>query len=111
VALVRIGRYELEAISWLRAANEVFSAPGISWNLAIAYVHIGKVADAGRELQEFKKWMNAVPTARWLRHTAGFLAEGYAREVGGLSWRSYLTIVRRTRMRDCRSPKGCGRPT
>jgi TolB-like protein len=56
VALVRIGRYE-EAISWLRAANEASSGstPQISWNLAIAYAHVGKVADARRELLEFRK--------------------------------------------------------
>jgi hypothetical protein len=53
VALVRIGRYE-EAISWLRAANEVFFGPGISWNLAIAYVHIGKVADARQNSRSSK---------------------------------------------------------
>ncbi len=55
-ALVRIGQYE-EAISWLRAANEAFSGsnPKISWNLAIADAHAGKVADARRELLEFEK--------------------------------------------------------
>jgi adenylate cyclase len=70
VALVRTGRYE-EAISWLRAANEASSgsSPQISWNLAIAYAHSGKVADARRELLEFKKRTGGVFTARWLRHT------------------------------------------
>jgi adenylate cyclase len=84
VALVRIGRYE-EAISWLRAANEAFSgsSPQISWNLAIAYAHAGKVADARRELLEFKKRLGGVFTTRYLRHAAGALGEDYAREVGG----------------------------
>jgi DNA-binding winged helix-turn-helix (wHTH) protein/TolB-like protein len=84
VALVRIGRYE-EAISWLRAANEAFSgsSPQISWNLAIAYANVGKVADARRELLEFKKRMGGVFTTRYLRHAAGTLGEDYAREVGG----------------------------
>jgi adenylate cyclase len=84
VALVHIGRYE-EAISWLRAANEVFSgsSPAISWNLAIAYAHAGKVADSRRELQEFKKRMGGVFTTRYLRQAAGTLGEDYAREVGG----------------------------
>jgi Tetratricopeptide repeat len=84
VALVRIGRYE-EAISWLRAANEAFSGSslGISWNLAIAYAHTGKVADARRELQEFRKQTGGVFTTRYLRHAAGTLGEDYAREVGG----------------------------
>jgi adenylate cyclase len=67
----------------VRAANEVFSSPGITWNLAIAYAHVGKVSDARRELLEYRKRMGGLPTARWLRHTAGFLAEDYAREVGG----------------------------
>jgi hypothetical protein len=84
VALVRIGRYE-EAISWLRAANEASagSSPQISWNLAIAYAHGGKVADARRELLEFKKRTGGVFTGRYLRHAAGTLGEDYAREVGG----------------------------
>jgi adenylate cyclase len=85
VALVRIGRYE-EAISWLRAANEASagSSPQISWNLAIAYAHAGKVVDARRELQEFQKRTGGVFTARWLRHTVTYpFAEYYAREVGG----------------------------
>jgi adenylate cyclase len=84
VALVRIGRYE-EAISWLRAADEAFSgsSPQISWNLAIAYARAGKVADARRELQEFRKRMGRVFTTRYLRHAAGTLGEDYAREVGG----------------------------
>jgi DNA-binding winged helix-turn-helix (wHTH) protein/TolB-like protein len=83
-ALVHIGRYE-EAITWLRAANEAFSgsSPGISWNLAIAYAHDGKVADARRELLEFAKRMGGVFTVRYLRHAAGTLGEDYAREVGG----------------------------
>jgi hypothetical protein len=83
-ALVRIGRYE-EAISWLRAANEAFSgsSPGISWNLAIAYAHTGKVADARRELLEYKMRTGGVFTARYLRHAVGILGEDYAREVGG----------------------------
>jgi adenylate cyclase len=84
VALIRIGRYE-EAIRWLRAANEAYSgsSPALSWNLAIAYAHVGKVADARRELQEFKKRMGGVFTVRYLRHAAGTLGEDYAREVGG----------------------------
>jgi tetratricopeptide (TPR) repeat protein len=85
LALVRIRRYE-EAISWLRAANEASSGsnPAISWNLAIAYAHAGKIADARRELQEFRKRTGRLPTARWLRYTVAYaLAEDYAREVGG----------------------------
>jgi adenylate cyclase len=85
VALVRIGRYE-EAISWLHAANEASagSSPQISWNLAVAYAHAGKVADARRELLEFNKRIGGLPTARWLHHTVAYpLAEYYAREVGG----------------------------
>jgi adenylate cyclase len=84
VALVRIGRHE-EAISWLRAAKEAFSgsSPQISWNLAIAYAHAGKVADAQRELLEFRKRMGGVFTVRYLRHAAGTLGEDYAREVDG----------------------------
>jgi tetratricopeptide (TPR) repeat protein len=83
-ALVRTGRYE-EAISWLRAANEASSgsSPQISWHLAIAYAHAGKVADARRELQEFEKRTGGLPTARWLRHVVYPLAEIYAREVDG----------------------------
>jgi DNA-binding winged helix-turn-helix (wHTH) protein/TolB-like protein len=83
-ALVRIGRYE-EAISWLRAANEAFSGsiPKISWNLAIAYARTGKVAEARRELLEFKKRMGGVFTVRYLRYAAGIPGEDYAREVGG----------------------------
>jgi adenylate cyclase len=84
VALVHTGRYE-EAISWLRAANEAFSGSSrqISWNLAIAYAHAGKVADARRELLAYRKRMGGLPTARWLRHAAGILGEDYAREVDG----------------------------
>jgi adenylate cyclase len=84
VALVRTGRYE-EAISWLRAANEAShgSTPQISWNLAIAYAHAGKVADARRELQEFRKRMGGLATVRWLRHAATFPVEDYAREAAG----------------------------
>jgi hypothetical protein len=84
VALVHIGRYD-EAISRLRAANEACSgsSPQISWNLAIAYAHAGKVADARRELLEYKKRMGGLPTARWLRHNVGILGEGYPRESGG----------------------------
>jgi adenylate cyclase len=84
VALVHIGRYE-EAIGWLRAANEGFSGsiPSISWNLAIAYAHAGNVADARRELQEFRKRMGGVFTVRYLRHAVGALGEDYVREVGG----------------------------
>jgi adenylate cyclase len=86
VALVRTGRYE-EAISWLRAANEASSgsSPQISWNLAIAYVHAGKVADARRELLEFKKQTGGLPTARRVRHAAAYpLAHDYAVEADGL---------------------------
>jgi adenylate cyclase len=84
VALVRIGRYE-EAIRWLRTANEVSSgsSPQISWNLAIAYAHVGKVADAQRELLEYRKRIGGLPTARWLRYAVGIPVEDYAREVGG----------------------------
>jgi hypothetical protein len=85
VALVHIGRYE-EAISWLIAANEAVSgsSPSISWNLAIAYAHAGKVADARRELLEYTKHIGGVPTVRFLRYYAlGTLGEDYAREVGG----------------------------
>jgi adenylate cyclase len=84
MALVRIGRYEA-AISWLRAANEASSGstPQISWNLAIAYAHVGKVADARRELLEYRKRIGGVPTARWLRYAVGIPVEDYAREVGG----------------------------
>jgi adenylate cyclase len=84
VALVRLGRYQ-EAISWLRAANEASSGsnPQISWNLAIAYAHAGKVADARRELLEYRKRIGGVPTARWLRYAAAVPVEVYAREVGG----------------------------
>jgi adenylate cyclase len=84
VALVRVGRYQ-EAISWLRAANEASSGsnPQISWNLAIAYAHAGKVADARRELLEYRKRIGGLPTARWLRYAAAFPVEVYAREVGG----------------------------
>jgi tetratricopeptide (TPR) repeat protein len=85
VALVRTGRYE-EAISWLRAANEASSgsSPQISWNLAISYAHVGKVADARRELLTYKKRMGGLPSARWLRHAVTYpLAEEYAREVNG----------------------------
>jgi adenylate cyclase len=86
VALVRIGRYE-EAVSWLRAANEASSgfSPQISWNLAIAYVHAGKVADARRELLEFKKQTGGLPTARRVRHAAAYpFAHDYAVEADGL---------------------------
>jgi adenylate cyclase len=83
-ALVRIGRYE-EAISWLRAAKEGSSgaSPQISWNLAIAYAHAGKVAEARRELVEYRKRVGGVPTARWLRYAVGVRDEDYAREAGG----------------------------
>jgi adenylate cyclase len=84
IALVHIGRYD-EAIGWLRAANEASSgsSPNISWNLAIAYAHTGKVADARRELLELRKRMGGLATARWLRHAVGIPGEVYAREVGG----------------------------
>jgi adenylate cyclase len=84
MALVRMGRYE-EAISWLRAGKEASSGsnPFASWNLAIAYAHVGKVADARRELQEFRKRMGGLFTTRYLRHARGILGEDYAREVGG----------------------------
>jgi adenylate cyclase len=83
-ALVRTGRYE-EAISWLRGANEASSgsSPQISWNLAIAYAHAGKIADARRELLVFEKRTGGLPTARWLRYVGYPLAEIYAREVDG----------------------------
>jgi adenylate cyclase len=83
-ALVRIGRYE-EAISWLRAANEASagSSPQISWNLAIAYAHTGKVADARLELQEFRKRMGGLATARYLLLAVGTNGQDYAHEVGG----------------------------
>jgi TolB-like protein len=76
MALVRIGRYE-EAIGWLRAANEASSGstPQISWNLAIAYAHVVKVADARRELLEYTKRIGGLPTARWLRYAAGIPGE------------------------------------
>jgi adenylate cyclase len=88
VALVHIGRYE-EAIGWLRAANEASSgsSPGISWNLAIAYAHAGKVADARRELLEYKKRKGGLPTVRWLRLTVGF--EDFARDGG-----SFIALLR-----------------
>jgi tetratricopeptide (TPR) repeat protein len=84
VALVRIGRYQ-EAISWLRAANEASSgsSPQISWTLAIAYAHAGKVADARRELLDYRKRVGGgLPTTRWHR-LAVYRAEDYAREVDG----------------------------
>jgi hypothetical protein len=84
LALVRIGRYE-EAMSWLRAANEASSgsSPQISWNLAIAYAQVEKVADARRELLEYRKRIGGLLTARWLRYAVGIPVEDYAREVGG----------------------------
>jgi TolB-like protein len=84
VALVRIGRYE-EAISWLRAANEASagSSPQISWNLAIAYAHAGKVAYARRELLEFRKRMGGLATARYLLLAVGTNGQDYAHEVSG----------------------------
>jgi adenylate cyclase len=94
LALVRVGRYE-EAIGWLRAANEASSgsSPQISENLAVAYAHAGKIADARRELLEYRKRMGGLPTARRMRHTVWTIHSGNrtpttveerAREVDGL---------------------------
>jgi adenylate cyclase len=83
VALVNVGRYE-EAVSWLLAAKEAFSSnPFTYWYLAITYAHAGKVADAQRELLEYRKRMGGMATTRWLRHAVGVPGEFYAREAGG----------------------------
>jgi adenylate cyclase len=69
LALNRVGRYD-EAVKRLRAAKEESSgsSPQVSRNLAIAYAHTGRIADAWRELQTYQQATRTSTTAHRLRH-------------------------------------------